>query len=66
MARDERDGIEADLRRLLARARLAPSDAEFKNLIATVRDSRTAAAKLRVGLSRNDEPAFGLPPRRQG
>ena len=66
MAMDERDGIEDDLRRLLARARLAPSDAVFKNLIATVRDSRAAAAKLLVRLSRNDEPAFGLPPRRQG
>lgn len=66
MARYERDGVEDDLRCLLARARLSPSDAEFKNLIATVRESRAAAAKLRIRLSRNDEPAFGLPPRRQG
>ncbi len=66
MARDERDGVEDDLRRLLARARLAPSDAEFNNLMAMVRENRAAAATLRARLSRNDEPAFGLPPRRRG
>jgi hypothetical protein len=66
MARDDGDGVEDDLRRLLARARLAPSDAEFNNLVAMVRENRAAAAKLRAKLSLSDEPAFGLPPRRQG
>ncbi len=65
-ARDDGDGVEDDLRRLLARAGLGPSDGEINALAAMVRENRAGAAALRARLSRNDEPAFGLPPRRRG
>jgi F420-0:gamma-glutamyl ligase len=66
MADEDEVAISARLAELFARAGLDVGDADREKVAALVKENEASARRLREGLERYSEPAFGLPSRRRG